>query len=301
MRVRSGIKKIMADRYPDALAGGLTFVGAGLDFCAFKTTHAAWGPIVVKAPRHSLVREGNGLCQGALELLRQEAFLLQYFKKFDLPVARFRALLEPSDPSHPPLLLCDYVDTDGTIGNSEAIGATLDQLHRIPAPDYPLVAQEGLNWQTLIPRRIRRRLSAINRILELSLPLPDEAGLAGSLWEMPGTAQKSILHMDMRHENLRWQDGRIRALLDWGNAIIGHPVLEIARLRSYGYMDRKLLEVYPRHYSELECPKVVDLVCALDTSTMLSLVFLEEAPDRAMAKEWIGRTEFLLHQILEIL
>lgn len=101
----------------------------------------------------------------------------------------------------------------------------------------------------------------------------------------------SVLHMDLRPENLRF-DGSRTALLDWGNVLIGDPSLEL--IRAYGtasdafkagYID--VAQAWP--LDSIDCH--LRVIYELDTAAMLAIVFTEEAPDEALAPVWLNRLD----------
>ena len=43
--------------------------------------------------------------------------------------------------------------------------------------------------------------------------------------------------MDFRPANILARDGEIVGVIDWGNALVGDPALEVARVAKYGLWD----------------------------------------------------------------
>ncbi len=297
-KMKSDIDHVLQSHYSDDFKSGTAYIGSGLDFCAFKGSHAIWGSVVVKAPWKRIIQNENDPYQDTLDLLRQEGFLMEYLGKFDFPVPEFRELVQ-SDLIDYPLLICDYVPTDATTPKQGEVGALLDKLHCIPVPNYQLVAQEGLNWKSLLAKRIIRRLHAICAITNTSLGFLTQDDLEKSLQREGNLSNSCILHMDIRPENFRMKAGKIQALIDWGNALIGHPILEWMRVHEYGDLGKPFDNGYPISVEMAECPEVLNHICCLDTAAMLTLVFLSESPDQVLAKKWIKRTEFLI-KIIEM-
>ncbi|MGH3212853.1 MAG: phosphotransferase, partial [Trebonia sp.] len=111
------------------------------------------------------------------------------------------------------------------------------------------------------------------------------------------------LHMDLRRENILVRAGRPVAVLDWSNALIGDPALDLARAAEYGSLTPAALAAYgdPGSFpmSPLTALTPRQAVYRLDTAVMLSHVFLDGAPDRAKARHYIERTKSLCRRLAD--
>jgi aminoglycoside phosphotransferase (APT) family kinase protein len=87
--------------------------------------------------------------------------------------------------------------------------------------------------------------------------------------------------------------GRIVALIDWSNAVVGPRALEFARVAEYG---EELLG--PDEVAALEAGGSWATALRLDTAVMLAVVFLSEAPDPERAAPAIERVRSLTRQLL---
>ena len=112
---------------------------------------------------------------------------------------------------------------------------------------------------------------------------------------------RRLLHMDLRKENILVRGGRPVAILDWSNALIGDPALDLARAAEYGSLTPAALDAYGDAGS-FTMSSVTPLgplgpltprqaVYRLDTAVMLSHVFLDGAPDQAKARPLHGADE----------
>jgi aminoglycoside phosphotransferase (APT) family kinase protein len=113
--------------------------------------------------------------------------------------------------------------------------------------------------------------------------IPAEPALA----EWAATPGASLLHLDVRRANMLVQGGRLVGLVDWTNALIGAPVLELARLAEYGEVDLAS-GLFDPFEDEAE------MVFRLDAAVMLAVVFVSEAPDASRAGEQLSRVKDLL-------
>ncbi len=101
-----------------------------------------------------------------------------------------------------------------------------------------------------------------------------------------------LVHLDVRASNLRCGGGAVRALLDWSNALIGDPLLEIGRLAEYALVPENGLDfdaIANGYGIPVPADSAAFWVYRLDTAVMLALVFHSEAPDAALAARWVDR------------
>ena len=63
----------------------------------------------------------------------------------------------------------------------------------------------------------------------------------------------ALLHGDFWPGNTLWHDGRLVSIIDWENAHIGDPLIDLARSRSEisWIFGRKALDIFTKHYQEL--------------------------------------------------
>jgi aminoglycoside phosphotransferase (APT) family kinase protein len=96
-------------------------------------------------------------------------------------------------------------------------------------------------------------------------------------------------------------DGSVRALLDWSNALVGDPALELARLTEFARLPENRIDITAVLRGYGESPNLREpafLVYRLDAAVMLAVVFLCESPDEVRGAEWVGRM-LELHEELE--
>ena len=106
--------------------------------------------------------------------------------------------------------------------------------------------------------------------------------------------------MDLRPENILARSGVPVAILDWGNALIGDPALDLARTAEYGALTPEALAAYGDPGGFAMVPETLrKVVYRLDTAVMLSHVFLDGAPDPAKAAHYIGRVSSLCQALIQ--
>ena len=121
--------------------------------------------------------------------------------------------------------------------------------------------------------------------------IPKPGVIARALKDIRDTA--GLLHMDYRQANLRTEKGEIVAIVDWSNALVGHPALELARIAEIGETGNEFLRGYASVSPLPNINMLVETIFRLDTATMLALVFLSEEPNPKKAPIAISRVREL--------
>ena len=113
----------------------------------------------------------------------------------------------------------------------------------------------------------------------------------------------SLLHLDIRPSNLICIGGRVQALIDWSNALIGDPRLELARLSEYAQVEENETDEaafragYREAGSGIAEETAADVLYRLDAAVMLALVFLSVVPKPALAPGQVKRVGLLTERL----
>jgi hypothetical protein len=257
---------------------GLALVGSGLDFCVFRGHIAAYGVVAIRTPRARTFRNDNDPVLDSRDLLEQEAALARHARAHGLPAARVHDLVRHDEGD---LLISEYVDGDGSPVDAAELGRLVRRLHDAPLPACTPALPGAAG---VLIERIARRARAVERLAGLDLRIPPPEQLTHAL---PPDGPRSLLHMDLRPDNLLTRGGSVAALVDWANALIGPPLLELARIAEYGALDDRFLSGYRIEVHTARGPTWS--LYRLDTAVMLAVVFLSEAPDPARAAEQLRR------------
>lgn len=278
----------LARHYPEWGASDLTVAGAGLNFLVCRAETTAFGPVALRVPWvRTLINDTDGTLE-ARRLLAQEAALTAHVRAHGLPAPAIHALHLGADGYD--FLASEFVPSDGSALDQCAFGRLIRALHRVPLPDLALIEAGVGVFHDRIAARLTARSAAFARLTGATLPLPAEGALADLL--APRAAHRAILHMDARPANLFTRRGRIVGIADWGNALIGDPALELARIAESGHLDDDFLVGYSADPLGA-LPPAIATIYRLDTVVMLALVFLAEAPDPAAARAMIARARAL--------
>lgn len=152
-----------------------------------------------------------------------------------------------------------------------ATGAPVAQPRLFVAPDT--LIQERIEGSTALPddaaKLMAQALATIHATDPTGLPplpvcddpsagirewLPERADLAAVLAGIgPYTGSPVLLHGDFWPGNLLWRDGRLAAVLDWEDATIGDPLVDVAcaRVEIACAAGDAMAEAFSRAYFEL--------------------------------------------------
>lgn len=275
----------------------LTPAGEGLHFVVFHAVHPVWGDVSIKVPRTRFISNDNDDHLDARDLLRQEAALNRFFADRGIPTPRAFDLHVGTTTDY---LIGAYVQHDQSTPPPRECGALLARMHAIVPPnDLKCVAEIEDTLARTIAALIVRRSRAIERLAGTRLAMFAEREILDVLEASHGHVPPAVLHMDFRSANILARGGDIAGVIDWGNALVGDPALEIARVAEYGLWNDDFGAGYGPD-PLLQRPAALGLIYRLYTATMLAVVFLSEAPDPANAESAVDRVRALYRALSSV-
>ncbi|UVS78791.1 Phosphotransferase enzyme family protein [Actinokineospora sp. UTMC 2448] len=246
-------------------------VGEGLEFRVFAAVDPDGSRVVLRTPVGGRFQANpNDPHVDTREVLAWEYAVTRHVAAYGVPVARARELVRGESD----VLISDYVPDDGNGVDPVALGVVLKRLHGLPPP-----ARTGGD---LAGRIVRRWREVAARVPDLP-PAPEVASVVRT--------GRSLVHLDVRAANLRGVGGAPLALLDWSNALVGDPRLELGRLAEFARLPDNGIDFLAvlAGYGEPEPDDAAYWAYRLDAAVMLALVFLAEAPDAARAAAAVDR------------
>ena len=175
------------------------------------------------------------------------------------------------------------------------LGAITRRIHNIqPEPGLPHLSRSA-SWSSWIAERIVARLEASAAYLEI----PDIEVLGHQIAKVAETRShfaNRLLHLDLRPNNLAIQNGKIAAIFDLANSIIGDPFLELARIRGCNLLTDAFLDGYGDRIPP-NLTHILDIY-ELDLAALLVTVSREEFDDPQLHITMRDRTAFLAQKIL---
>ncbi|MCA0149693.1 phosphotransferase [Rossellomorea vietnamensis] len=288
------LERILKEEYAHWKIDNLTFAGNGLEQIVFKATTREYREVAIKVP---WVRIFHRETEGPLDsrdILNQEFVLTKGISKY----------IHVSFPIHLhhgkeiDFLITKFVESDDSKVTQFEKGRFLSELHRIPIDsEIELIQQRKNPFITYLSNRLENRKNEIEKATGITLNFPTKNEIMELLAERKYTP--SLLHMDYRNENLLINKGKINALIDWSNALVGDPALEVCRTSEFDGVDAEFLEGYGDSNYLKQIPKQVEYLYRLDAAIMLTNVFLTSHPNKENAQNWLNRVKDLQKKLLK--
>lgn len=269
-------------------------IAVGNEFYIFKARYQS-RQVAIKIPKDRIFSNVNDAHIDSRMLLAQEFTLLKYVK-----VNGLWTTVEPISTLETEgfgALIMSYVPSDSSKPDELELGKLLARIHSMEPTGLHLTAQENMEIPELISNRLVRRWQELSRLVDKLPTLANREILKEKL--EPIRSIRSLLHMDFRYANFRMQQRKVIALLDWSNALIGPPSLELARVAETGEVGSQFLEGYATVKALPSVSPVIEIIFRLDTATMLALVFLSEEPAPKRARPAIHRVRELHNKLME--
>jgi len=297
--VLTDVAAALRDQHADLGVGPLSLWARGSEFLVYRAGSPG-GDVVVRVPTATRFSTSNDPDQDTRASLEHEHRLSAHLRGLGFPVPAMLALHLAEDRERRDFLVAELVPGDGGPARPVELGALVRRLHRLPAPPFGLLAEgrtasASAAANAVVCARLERRLAALRARTGQRLTVP----LIGAADLGPDPVEPSLLHLDLRPENVLARGGEVLALIDWSNALRGHPALDIARLAEYGNLVDGFLEGYGLDPFATVSP-VTELVYRLDTAVMLAHVFAEHEPNPTRAAVQLARVGELCAELRRV-
>lgn len=258
---------------------GADYLTSGVDADIFILHGAGGERYALKKSRDNFFDNANDINQDDAQLFRQEAEFARLMNGFDLELKTPEIIY-----CHTDFLVMEYIEDDGrAIAVDECVNL-LSQLHastrNIPLSLLPISHEGHEDVAQALADRMLRRIDNLHRFLKIDFTWLNKQMIIEAV--QSDENKKCLLHMDFRHNNLL-QNCKGIYVIDWANALVGSPLLEIARLEVYGELTTDLQAQYLAHNPEIIFNQTAYNIYLLDTAIMMNLVFLSSAPNAEMA------------------
>jgi Ser/Thr protein kinase RdoA (MazF antagonist) len=275
----------LLDRCPELDPDCFTPLGSGAEAHVYRGRLRDGRAVAVKVARAATLSSGNDPSQDTSALLRQEANLARHAVAHGVPAPEPIAGSKSGDDLV--FLVSEFIDVDQTAPSPRDVGQALGRIHAVPLPKFDLVCMDGCrDIDEVLLERVPARLARLRGMYGVPV---EQAPIAEALALPTPPMHRSLLHMDYRRANWLVSRGSLRAVVDWSNALVGDPSLDLARSTETGAIDKRVISEYdgPADVSERSShPR--HLVYRLDAAVMLAHVFLS-AGESTAAQHYVGR------------
>ncbi|PEV96965.1 aminoglycoside phosphotransferase [Bacillus cereus] len=267
--LRGKLATILSQDYKELAVQDLKVIGTGVQNIVFRGDSEK-GALAFRVPWEREVENINEDLFNSRISLQKETALSKFCYSKGIPVPKIHGLHLSAELD---FLISDYVSTDHMPISACKIGKLISELHSIPIDglQYEQNIREPIS--KYIAERIVKRIEGFNAITNCGVKLPETKTIEHIL----STADhaKSLLHMDLRPANLIGYNGGVKAIVDWDNALIGHPLLELMRIAETNEVNwEEFKEGYKNDSIFNASPHMVSLFYRLDTAVMLANLFI---------------------------
>lgn len=271
-----------------------TYFASGVDADIFKLIDAAGGVFALKKSRDNFFDNANDINQNDAQLFRQEALLANLINAKNIKLKCPQIIF-----CHDDFLLMEFCPDDGASIDHKIISHRLGQLHKatqnVKLPFLPISHEGHDDVAHALADRMMRRIKNLKQFINIDFSWLSRPMIVDIVQN--DANEKCLLHMDFRRNNLLHQADNIY-VIDWANALIGSPLLEIARLEIYGEQNAALCTSYLTQNPHIIFTQKIYNIYQLDTAIMMNLVFLSSAPNKQMASLFEKKLRNLIQYFL---
>ncbi|WP_313892369.1 phosphotransferase [Psychrobacillus sp.] len=273
--------------------GEVKFLGNGVVNAVFLINEENLGALVVRTPwrvNENLIDQNSD----GIVSLKKEYTISRHCEKHKIPVPKIHKLYLSNDIN---FLVSDFIIGDEKEISSYDIGHLTAKIHKVPLDDLTIIDQNERPLSNIIANRIIERVSSLSAIIDSKIIIPSSEELETIL----NTSQikNSLLHLDVRPPNLIAKEGKIKAIIDWDNAFIGNPMMELMRIsESKELNEREFIKGYNNKDIIDNTDIVIQSIYRLDTALMLSILFKSILNDANKAEYYLKRVHVLSQEIV---
>ncbi|MCA3721798.1 MAG: aminoglycoside phosphotransferase family protein [Phenylobacterium sp.] len=232
---------------------------------------------VVRSPKHEILSTSYEGDVDFADIIEKEVEVLGLLQSASIPAPMIVSWRRRSLDSPISWMLCELIPHSPLEELAPSLQAELGDLARRIHAIRPIVSTMPIpvHWGSEMLGRLEGRLRSAKRYCD-DLPTKRVLEVAKLRFEERQCAAVSLLHMDLRASNICVLGGRIAAIIDVANAMVGDPWLELGRLRSFGSLTEPFRKAYGLDDDTLLAAGAHLDLYELETATLLMSVAVEE-------------------------
>lgn len=290
-QLRLSISNVLNNIY-DWKVKEIKFINSGVNNAVFLIKEKNMGMLVARTPWR-VVENSNDINLSGVVSLKKESTIYEHCYKYNIQVPKVHRLHLSKEIN---FLVSDFIQGDVKDISSFDIGQLTSKIHRVPLENLSIIDQNKRPLSNIIAHRIKDRVYSLNKLINNSVAIPDSKVLEAIL--NISQTKNCLLHLDVRPANLIGENGVIKGIIDWDNAFIGNPIMEMMRISE----SKELIEEeFLRGYEDVEILKntdeIIQSIYRLDTVLMLSILFISYINDPIKRDYYLQRVHFLSQQI----
>lgn len=271
----------------------IRFLSNGVVNAVFILEEENRGMLIARTPWR--VEELNGdfrLNENVASLLK-EATIAKHCFKHGLKVPRVIHLHLSKEIN---FLVSEYIHGDESTISAADIGHLVSSIHKIPLEGLSIIDQENKSFYDIVSSRIVERANTVNKLLSTNLIVPSIKEIGDTLG-MTKT-DPCLIHLDIRTPNIIGYKGEIKAVIDWDNAFIGDPLMELMRILETREID--ILEFQKGYNNDnilISSSLPNSILYRLDTALMLAILFTTYIKDNVKGQYYLQRSCYLSNSL----
>lgn len=289
------LRCVLEGHYPDWQPRIVGTLGHGMEAVVFLVDTRHLGRVTIRVPRQRWAAGASWCAMAELidgrHFLQRDLALSELLKTEGLPATQVHHVHLGEDDFD--FTVAEYIANDSHPVDDAELGQIMARIHSLEPPGTYLDSLiDHACYREVLFFRMSRRLAGLQQGHDL--PGADVEVLRQVLDRAPEA--QSILHLDLRRDNILSRQGAVCAVIDWSSSILGHPALEWARMAEYQRLSYDFTHGYrwnPVQGIEHE----VMLAFRLDAALMLAYLFTGDAYDEDKADYYLGRVRSLTHQL----
>lgn len=270
----------------------ITLIGSGVINAVFLIKEKSRGLLAIRTPWRPEEKMMDKNSSGIISL-KKEAEIAEHCYKYKLPVPKVHKLFISDDIN---FLVSDFVSGDDRPISSYDIGQLTSKIHKVPLDGLSIFDQNQQSFSQIISHRIINRAQTLGKLTNSKIVLPCLEDLKAIL--DTSKAEDCLLHLDVRRPNLIGENGCIKAIIDWDNAFMGNPIMELMRISETQELhEAEFLKGYNNMSIIENTDQAIQSIYRLDTALMLSILFISFVNDAEKREHYLKRVHYLNTEI----